>query len=397
MPARRLQVGALIAVGRRHRHLGAGSRHERFRPGATPDDQSGRPAGVAACPDRAAASATACTWPAKPRESRRIDAGPRHSSGAAKSIESLDNARPEVRNVIERAQRFLRLAALLTVVLAAVAVAWRRDRYMRRHLDGCAVMRCLGASRAATAADPWRRVHPLRTGGDAGWVAHLAMRSQGVLHTLLAGLIANDLPAPSAAALAAWPGWWACVLVVGFVVPPLLRLKSVPTVRVLRREWVRVEPLSIASYLLGMGCLAGLMFWMAGEVRLGTDRAGWISRCDRGVRAGRQLAAEVTGYAVVAIVYGWLAHRLRGPAAPQRCDPGTSRGPGIGLDDLAAADAGEERSAECLASKDAGRCAEPFPDQHPARPAPRHRGLFQAGRCAGTTTRTDGARPPGAA
>jgi len=52
-------------------------------------------------------------------------------------------------------------------------------------------------------------------------------------------------------------------------VPPLLRLKSVPTVRVLRREWGSVEPLSIFSHLLGMGCLAGLMFWIAGDARLG--------------------------------------------------------------------------------------------------------------------------------
>ncbi|MDP2108603.1 MAG: FtsX-like permease family protein, partial [Rhodocyclaceae bacterium] len=51
---------------------------------------------------------------------------------------------------------------------------------------------------------------------------------------------------------------------------PLLRLKAVPTVRVLRREWSRAEPLAATSYLLGMGCLAGLMLWMANDVRLGS-------------------------------------------------------------------------------------------------------------------------------
>jgi putative ABC transport system permease protein len=68
--------------------------------------------------------------------------------GRGEKIESLDNARPEIRNVTERAQRFLRLAALLAVILAAVAVALAAERYMRRHLDGCAVMRCMGASGA---------------------------------------------------------------------------------------------------------------------------------------------------------------------------------------------------------------------------------------------------------
>ncbi len=187
--------------------------------------------------------------------------------GRGEKLEGLDNARPEVRNIIERAQRFLRLAALLTVVLAAVAVGMAARRYMQRHLDACAVMRCLGAS---------ERQILLIHGGEfvvLGLAATLAggvlgYLVQGLLHALLAGLVAGDLPAPGGLP---WLHGFAVglVLVVGFVVPPLLRLKAVPTVRVLRREWGSVEPLSFTSYLVGMACLAGLMFWMAGEVRLG--------------------------------------------------------------------------------------------------------------------------------
>ncbi|MEW6165937.1 MAG: FtsX-like permease family protein [Pseudomonadota bacterium] len=182
-------------------------------------------------------------------------------------IEGLDDARPEIRNIIERAQRFLRLAALLSVVLAAVAVGLAARRYMQTHLDACAVMRCLGASErqilwvhggefillglAATLA-----------GGLLGWLV------QASLHALLAGLVASELPAPGP--LPWLQGFAVCVvLVAGFVLPPLLRLKAVPTVRVLRREWGHVAPLSVVSYLAGMACLAALMFWMAGEPRLG--------------------------------------------------------------------------------------------------------------------------------
>lgn len=187
--------------------------------------------------------------------------------GRGEKLEGLDDARPEIRNLIERAQRFLRLAALLTVVLAAVAVGMAARRYMQRHLDACAVMRCLGAS---------ERQILLIHGGEfvllglaatllGGGLGYLV---QGLLHQLLAGLVAEQLPAPG------WLPWLhglaiGSVLVTGFVVPPLLRLKSVPTVRVLRREWGSVEPLSVFSHLLGMGCLAGLMFWMAGDARLG--------------------------------------------------------------------------------------------------------------------------------
>jgi putative ABC transport system permease protein len=188
--------------------------------------------------------------------------------GRGEKLESLDNARPEVRNIIERAQRFLRLAALLTVVLAAVAIGMAARRYMQRHLDACAVMRCLGAN---------ERQILLIHGGEfivLGLIATLVGGAlgyavQGMLHALLAGLVASDLPAPGGLP---WLHGFAVgvVLVVGFVVPPLLRLKSVPTVRVLRREWGSVEPLSTTSYLVGMVCLAGLMFWIAGEIRLGS-------------------------------------------------------------------------------------------------------------------------------
>jgi len=183
------------------------------------------------------------------------------------SIESLDNARPEIRNVTERAQRFLRLAALLAVILAAVAVALAAERYMRRHLDGCAVMRCMGAS---------GRQLLLIHGGEFllfGLAATLAgcllgYAVQVALQTLLAGLLVAKLPAPS---LLPWlHGLLVGVtLIVGFALPPLLRLRRVSTIRVLRREWSASEPASVGAWLLGALVLAALMLWMAGEPRLG--------------------------------------------------------------------------------------------------------------------------------
>jgi len=187
--------------------------------------------------------------------------------GRGERIDGLENARPEIRNIIDRAQRFLRLAALLTAVLAAVSVGLAARRYMQTHLDACAVMRCMGAS---------ERKLLLVHGGEfvlLGLAAILIGSGLGyllqmLLHAMLAGLLANQLPAPG---LLPWVQGLAvgAVLVIGFVFPPLLRLKRVPTVRVLRREWGATAPLSVASYLTGFLSLAGLMFWIAGDARLG--------------------------------------------------------------------------------------------------------------------------------
>src|SRR5690242_13006396 len=64
------------------------------------------------------------------------------------------------------------------------------------------------------------------------------------------------------------------LLLFGFAVPPLLQLKRVPTLRVLRRELELARPRLASAYGIGLAVLAGLMFWMAGEVRLGTYVVG---------------------------------------------------------------------------------------------------------------------------
>ncbi|TRZ94262.1 MAG: FtsX-like permease family protein [Rhodocyclaceae bacterium] len=187
--------------------------------------------------------------------------------GRGEKIESLDNARPEIRNVTERAQRFLRLAALLAVILAAVAVALAAERYMRRHLDGCAVMRCMGASGSQLLLIHGGEFLLFGLGATlAGCLAGFAV--QAALQQVLAGLLVAKLPAPS---LLPWLHGLlvGLTLIIGFALPPLLRLQRVPTIRVLRREWSGSEPASVGAYLLGAVVLAALMLWMAGELRLG--------------------------------------------------------------------------------------------------------------------------------
>ena len=59
-------------------------------------------------------------------------------------IENLESGRPEMRSTLDRAERFLALVSLLSAMLAAVAVAMAARRFMQRHLDACAMLRCLG-------------------------------------------------------------------------------------------------------------------------------------------------------------------------------------------------------------------------------------------------------------
>lgn len=182
-------------------------------------------------------------------------------------LEDLDNARPELRTLLDRAMRFLRLAALLTVVLAAVATMLAVRRYLERHLDACALLRCLGA----------RQAQLMRVlGGEfllfgllcvlIGSLAGFA--AQAGLVALLGHLLAEELPAPSL-----WPLLYGLavglVLIAGFVLPPLVRLAGAPTLRVLRREWQAFPPTSaLLAWGIGALLLIVLLYGLAEDVRL---------------------------------------------------------------------------------------------------------------------------------
>ena len=193
-------------------------------------------------------------------------------------VEDVQNARPEIRTALDRAQKFLGLAALLTVILAAVSVALAARSYLQRHLDPCAVMRCLGATQGFLL-----RVHVGQfallglfsavLGCTLGYLAHF------VLYAWLGHLLATPLPAPGF--LPAVQGSViGLILLLGFALPPLLQLKSVSTLRVLRREFSSgaLPPLRLlGGYALGLLALAGLMVWVAGDMRLGAYVVGGFS------------------------------------------------------------------------------------------------------------------------
>ena len=111
-------------------------------------------------------------------------------------LESVRDSRSEVRVALERAQRFLGLAALLSVVLASVAVALAARRFSHRQMDGAAMMRCLGASqRDIFVLNLWQF---LMLGFIACLLGTLAgYAAQGVLAAMLTGFLTVALPLPT--------------------------------------------------------------------------------------------------------------------------------------------------------------------------------------------------------
>lgn len=182
-------------------------------------------------------------------------------------IEGIRDARPEIKAALERAEKFLSLAAMASVVLAAAAVALTTRRFILRHLDGCAVMRCLGARQ--TEILYLYLYHFIILGIVASVIGCLlGLVAQEALVYLLSTMVEIELPWPSL--LPVVHGILVgIVLLLGFALPPLLNLRSVPALRVLRRDIGLSNAYSLTGYALGLAVLSILFLWKAGDARLG--------------------------------------------------------------------------------------------------------------------------------
>jgi putative ABC transport system permease protein len=212
--------------------------------------------------------------------------------GRGERLESLENARPETRAALDKAQQFLGLTAMLAVILSAVAIALSTRRYTERHLDGYAVMRCLGAGQARLfSLFSWEFVLLALAASAAGCL--LGFVGQAAIASWLGQLVAAALPAPGA--LPALQGVaTGLALLLGFALPPLLQLKEVPAVRVLRRETGAPRRGALAVYALGLAAVFGLLLWQARDPKL----AGYVF----GGFAAAVVVFAAAGYATLRLV-----------------------------------------------------------------------------------------------
>jgi putative ABC transport system permease protein len=188
---------------------------------------------------------------------------------------SVEDGRPELNRALEKARQFLGLAALISVMLAGVAVATVAYRFTERHLDTAAMLRCLGASQSViirlfVMELLWLSLLASSIGCGLGWLA------QFVITGLLDQLVVTQLPPASWRALL--PGYaTGVVMLVGFAIPPLLSLRRVPPLRVLRKD-VQVNLVNRwLVYLAVVLCMFGLLYWQIGDLKLVATVLGGIT------------------------------------------------------------------------------------------------------------------------
>ena len=143
-------------------------------------------------------------------------------------------------NAADRAQRFLSLTAVISLLLSAVAIAMSARRFAHRRMDTVALMKSLGASQrfvisAASVQLVLLGLFGVIFGSIVGFVV------EQVVTGMLADIIQGDLPPVGLYPILLGSGS-ALILLVGFAMPSLIQLRNTPPLRVLRHDEMPPPP-----------------------------------------------------------------------------------------------------------------------------------------------------------
>lgn len=165
-------------------------------------------------------------------------------------VQSVRDGSPQLRRALNRAQRFLGLASVVTVLLAGAAIALAVRQFSLHQADASAVLRTLGASRAEVITWLALRLSMIVVlasvvGIILGWFAQL------ILAQLLDTWFSMVLPAP---------GWsppvigalTAFIAVAGFGLMPVLRAGQVAVMRVLQRDYSGMDSSVWVTTIIGL-------------------------------------------------------------------------------------------------------------------------------------------------
>ena len=165
--------------------------------------------------------------------------------GVSQRIMDVYEDRPNLGSALKKAERYLGLSSIVVILISGVAIAMATRRYTERHFNSAAILRCLGYQQnAVLRLFVWQFVFiglcASGIGCLLGWVTQ-----ELLLHTLRE-LLPAQIAAPGL--LAVFFGLVMGITVLfGFALPPLLRLKQVSPLRILRRD---LEPLPSSAWLV---------------------------------------------------------------------------------------------------------------------------------------------------
>ncbi len=206
----------------------------------------------------------------------------------ADRLAGIEDSQNNVGNALQKAQQYLSLASLISVLLAAVAIVLCAKRYSERHYNTAALLRCLGASSAQVRnMFVYKLIFTALLGAVIGAILGFA------LHYILLQTVADILPKdlmPARALPVLISLVCAALVLILIALAPILNLNQVSPVRVLRRELAPQSVKANVFFVLAVGIMLALAYLLSGSIMLSV--------------------VFVVGLAVLLLVYGVLSSLL---------------------------------------------------------------------------------------
>ncbi|MGD2117548.1 MAG: FtsX-like permease family protein [Chromatiales bacterium] len=181
----------------------------------------------------------------------------------------VENARPELRTALDRGRRFLSLAALCASLLAGIAILLAARRYVSRAMDTAAILRTLGMTGWQVM---WRHLREIALVLVSGVVTGIVLGYLGqmFLFAVLGEWFSQELPVAGPRPVLTGV-LFGTVLLLGFALPALLRIRRVSPLRVLRRELDPPDASALLVWGLALVAFTLLVFWQVQDNRLATS------------------------------------------------------------------------------------------------------------------------------
>ncbi len=206
----------------------------------------------------------------------------------AEKLAGIKDSQNNVSDALSKAQQYLSLASLISVLLAAVAIALCAQRYSERHFNTAALLRCLGASsQQVRSIFIYKLMFTAIVGAVCGALIGFALHF--ALLSVVADILPKDLmPAQFMPVLISMLS--AAMVLMLIALAPILNLNKVSPARVLRRE---LKPKSVQPNVffgLAVAMMVALAFLLTGSLMLSV--------------------VFVVGLAILLLVYGILSSLL---------------------------------------------------------------------------------------
>ncbi len=193
-------------------------------------------------------------------------------------LQDLKTARPEIKSALDKAETFLGLAAMVSILLSIAAMLLASGPYISRNIEAAALLRCFGASKNQIQQILlWQCMLIALVGASIGCLFGYLL--QALLANIAGTLFLDTLPPPDFSPL--FIGYAISFLVLlALMIPNIQAIKNSPVVNILRADVDAKVSISAFRFIPIMIVVAIIIIALAQSIKLAiTVIAGMLAVC----------------------------------------------------------------------------------------------------------------------